>query len=236
MYHSEIVIKNKDVNRFRRLRTSALFEFLQEASIAHTEQLGYPRQKTLDRGLLWVICQQELQIRRMPEYDETIEICSWPGEMNHVFFPRYYRVETKAGEVLAEGSAMWLLMDQVSRKMIFPSQWNILIPGENTGRETPLPKRVLKQDTVKSEEFTVPFSYCDLNGHMNNIHYFDLAEDRLKGVQEGRLYQMIRIEYANEIRYGQTVTLNLYEDENGGYLCGDAEKNCFRLLVEYKER
>ena len=55
IYQTSCRLKNKDVNIYRKLRTSTLFEMLQEISIAHTEQLGAGREKTLDQGFLWVI-------------------------------------------------------------------------------------------------------------------------------------------------------------------------------------
>ena len=88
MYHQELLLRSKDVDLHRRLRTSRLFELLQEASIAHTEQLGMGRDKTLDKGLLWIVGLQRAEIRRMPEYDEQILLKSWPGETMHLFFPR----------------------------------------------------------------------------------------------------------------------------------------------------
>ena len=40
VYREEFLLRSKDVDMFRRLRTSELFRLLQEASIRHTEQLG----------------------------------------------------------------------------------------------------------------------------------------------------------------------------------------------------
>ena len=74
VYSTSLRLRNKDVNLHRRLRTSTLFELLQEASIKHTEDLGMGRDKTLDKGLLWVVTLQRAEITRMPEYDETITV------------------------------------------------------------------------------------------------------------------------------------------------------------------
>ena len=40
------------VTPFQYLRPSSLLRYLQELSIEHTEELGMPRQYTLDKGLL----------------------------------------------------------------------------------------------------------------------------------------------------------------------------------------
>ena len=64
LYERELRLRSKDVDMHRRLRTSVLFELLQEAAIAHTEALGMGREKTLDRGLLWIVTMQSAEIRR----------------------------------------------------------------------------------------------------------------------------------------------------------------------------
>ena len=40
---------------------------------------------------------------------------------------------------LLEGSALWALMDERSRRIVFPEEHGIRIRGERTGQEPPLP-------------------------------------------------------------------------------------------------
>ena len=62
IYRRELLLRSKDVDLYRRLRLSRMFELFQEASIRHTEQLGMGREKTLDRGILWVLLMQSAEI------------------------------------------------------------------------------------------------------------------------------------------------------------------------------
>ena len=121
-YERQFLLRSKDVDMYRRLRLSRLFELLQEAAITHTEELGMGREKTLDKGLLWVVTMQQAEILRMPEYDETITLRSWPGETMHVFFPRYYQLRDGAGHPLVKANALWMLVDEKARRMIFPDR------------------------------------------------------------------------------------------------------------------
>ena len=43
VYEKPYRLKSSDVNRFQRLRTSVMMRWLQEAAIAHTEELGMGR-------------------------------------------------------------------------------------------------------------------------------------------------------------------------------------------------
>ena len=233
VYETRLTLKSRDVDPYQNIRLSKLAELLQEASIAHTEELGFDRTKTLDKGLLWIIIQQRLQIRRLPRYDETVVVKSWPGEMMHVLFPRYYQVETEAGEVLVRSSALWMLISSETRGMIFPEQWGVIIGGVTTGEEIPLPETVQPLECHSSATLNVGFSLCDLNGHMNNTRYFDLAADRIPDFAAGKMPKEIGVQYTSEARLGTVIRIGTARTENGWAVTGDGEKNIFRMKIVF---
>lgn len=233
VYSKEYKVLSSDVDLYRRARLSRLFTWLQEASIAHTEALGAGRDKTLDRGLLWIIAQQEAKITRLPAYDELVRVSSWPGKTMHVFFPRYYRVTDADGNVLLQSAALWALMDEKSRKTVFPEQWGVSVPASVSGDGAPLPRSPRTEETDRALPFTVPFSYVDLNGHMNNTRYFDLADDLLPEALRVRTPRNVAVEYGGEARLGETVTLRCAQSETHFYLSGETEKRLFRLKYQY---
>lgn len=233
VYSTQLRLRNKDVELNRRLRTSTLFELMQEASIRHTEELGMGREKTLDRGLLWMVTLQRAEITRMPEYDEYITLESWPGDTMHLLFPRYYRVLDEKGETLVAASALWALVDQDTRRMIFPDKYGVVIAGEKTGNEIALPSPPLRAKEGQVSAFTVPYSYVDLNGHMNNTRYFDLAEDRIPAAAEGRSLRSIAVEYTNEARLGDELRVMVERQDKVYRVSGDTEKKIFRMEFVY---
>ena len=233
VYSIQLRLRNKDVELHRRLRTSVLFELMQEASIRHTEELGMGREMTLDRGLLWMVTLQRAEITRMPEYDELITLESWPGDTMHLLFPRYYRVLDEKGNTLVSASALWALVDQETRRMVFPDRYGILIKGEKTGDEIALPSPPLRAKEGAVSAFTVPYSYVDLNGHMNNTRYFDLAEDRIPAAAEGHPLRSIAVEYANEAKLGDELSVMVEQQDNMYRISGDAEKKVFRMEFVY---
>ena len=162
VYEKGYRLLSSDVDAGQRLRLSRLFTFLQEASIAHTTELGMGREKTLDRGLLWIVTLQQVQVARLPVYDEDVKLLSWPGETMHLYFPRYYRMEDRAGRTLLTGSALWALMDRESRKMVFPEDHGVRIHGETGEKPLPLPAAPKPAKDGEKEAFTVPYSYVDI--------------------------------------------------------------------------
>ena len=233
-YETTLLLGSEHVDMHRTLRVSTLFTLLQTASIRHTEALGMGREKTLDRGLLWVVARQNVEIERMPVYDERVTLRSWPGRTMRLLFPRYYEILSEGGETLLRGSAVWSLMDIATRTAVFPDEYGVEIDGEETGQELPYLKKLSPLPVKDSFQFTVPYSYVDLNGHMNNTRYFDLAEDALPAAREGRLLRAVQTEYAAEARLGEVLRVEWGEESGRYYLCGQTERNCFRMSLQYE--
>jgi Acyl-ACP thioesterase len=234
VYTSQMRLRNRHVNLYRRMRTSTLFELLQEVSICHTEELGMGREMTLDRGLLWVLTLQRAEIIRMPEYGELVTMETWPGNTMHLLFPRYCRLLGENGELLASSSALWALMDSETRRMVFPDRYGVKIDGVVTGKEIALPSPPRRAAGEHVSRFTVPFSYVDLNGHMNNTRYYDLAEDLLPVEAVGRSLREISVEYANEAKLGDELAVMIEADGGTYYVSGETDRKIFRMLMRYE--
>ncbi len=233
-YKLDYRILSSDTDLHRRLRLSRLFTLLQEAAIAHTEALGFPREKTLDRGWLWVVLLQQLKLRRLPVYDERVLLESVPGESVHGLYPRYYRLSAADGSELLTAASVWALINGETRTMASPAETGVVIPGMEADWETCFPRM---PKTAVSEQpilWTVPYSVTDINGHMNNARYLDLAEDCMPPeLRDGRLREL-RAEYAAEVRLGQTMELRMERREKLCLFSGFTDRRIFRLSFEYE--
>ena len=235
VYQKTFRILSSDVDLSRTLRLSTLFTLVQEAAIAHTIELGVPRQKTLDKGLLWVVTQYRAHINQLPAYDEEVRLLSWPGRTMHIFFPRYFRLEDREGGLLAEISSLWSLIEASSRQVVFPEEYGISIEETVTGQESPLPGRVRREDTDREQLFTVPYSFVDLNGHMNNARYFDLADDLMPPELRGRTPADLTVEYSGEARLGDALTLRCNAGDHSFFISGEKDKPVFRIRYGFPE-
>lgn len=234
IYQKQFQVLSSEVDMHRRMRLSALFTHLQESAIAHTQALGAGREKTLDRGLLWIVTQQTVAVNRLPAYDETLLLESWPGKTMHLYFPRYWRILDDRGGCLIEASSLWALMDQNSRHLAFPEEYDIAIEDMSGERPSALPKRIKAQPAPALQEFTVPYSYVDLNGHMNNTRYFDLAADHLPPDLSMNRIREIRAEYTGEAALRETMTLHALSGADSWYFSGEADgRTVFRILLSF---
>lgn len=211
-----LLTEDCDVNK--NLRLSRLLQFLQEISIADTERLGYPRQKTLDKGLLWVVGKQHLEIHRLPVYGEKIELRTYPGAKTPFLFPRHYAVYDGEGKVLIKASAVWTLISERTRSMVNPSQHGIVIEGENHGGEVPFQFPMKSFPLMGRAILKASWRDCDLNGHMNNTSYVDEMQDWIPlEYLKSHVPTVLDIAYKKEIPLGEEVEVE-YGNEKGVYV------------------
>ena len=242
VYERRLRVRSEDTNCYRRMRTASLFRLFEEASIAHTEALDMGRDKTLDRGLLWVILRQSVEIREMPAYDDEILVRSWPGEQMNFLFPRFYEV-VRGGEVIVTGEALWMLISEETRTAVIPEQYGIRIPGVRQMPELLLAGAVRKPAgaaEVLQEDMQARFSLVDINGHINNVRYFDLAEDMMTAEETARVPHRITCEYPKEIRLGTAFTVRK-DAQPGEVLYFEGQNRAdsavmIRLLLAYEAK
>ena len=217
-YEKRIRIRSEQVDMTRKLRISELFRIMEEASIAHTEALGCTKDKTLDRGLLWVIARQSAEIEELPAYDDEIVIRSWQGNMFQMFFPRIYEI-FKGDRCIIRGYAFWALIDEETRETIMPEDYGISIPSRPGSEDFYLQAVVIPKDSEPSfsTETVIRFSQVDINGHMNNTRYFDVIDDVIwekyppEDPGDAAAPRSILANYVNELRIGENFVLNVYE-------------------------
>lgn len=227
-------VKSTDVTIMRTMRLSTLLKLSQEATVKHTTLLGMGREFTLDKGLLWVITQQELKINRLPAYDEKITIKTRPGRQLHLFFPRYTEFISN-GLVLVEVKTLWILIDEKTRKAVFPDRYNIHIEGESAPGDFPLPRiKSPSGDPEIQNDSKALYSECDINGHINNSRYFDICDDLMKKEDHENFSHdfRLRAEYSEEILIDNDYRSELFRSNDGSILFQGISdgKNMFRIL------
>ena len=233
IYSLRYAIRSRDVNMFQHMRPSQLFELLQEAATDHSELLGAGVDVIRRQNLMWVLARQNVEIVRMPRYGEKITVETWPGKTVHSLYPRYYRLLDNQGEAIVSSSSIWMLADMGERALVSSSQSGIDFSFEKRGFEIPLPSPPRSFFTDQSVSFTVPFSYVDMNGHMNNTRYFDLADNLSPAALAGRDPVRILVEYSSELRLGCCYELLFGRVDERFFLKTGGDKPLFRIVMDY---
>ena len=275
IFRRELRVSGDAVNMGLELRSSEMFFLFQEAAGDHANRLGVGQPFLMERGYTWVVALMNVDIQRLPKYDDTIAIETWPGPFRRILCPRWYQIrilpkteeERKKhpeGEVVVRASSVWSILDVEKRVAVNPvaeglvadpSAWILpegeAGPDERATMAMDRPRALRTGNTANRSDFTVPFSYVDMNGHMNNTRYLDLAEDLLfaKGLKQDGVsmhvptLQRIETEYRAELLGGETIPVLWGEeprkeaaDKTGRafYFQGGDANPAFRLRLTYR--
>lgn len=196
------------VDRYGRLKPSAILLFAQEVAGMHCTELAVDSDTLEKQRLFWAVSRHRVQITRLPRIGETIHVETWPMPTTRVAYPRSMVAYDENGNECFRSVSLWVLMDLDTRNMILPGKSGIIVSGTVRGGELALPGSLIPKSLGSVRPRTVSFTDLDRNGHMNNTRYLDWIDDLLPSAFHlGHDLKEMTVCYLSEAREGQTLDL-----------------------------
>lgn len=209
IYQQTFHINDAQVDRFGRLRPSALLWMAQEVAGDHVALLSMDYDSLWRKGLFWAVTRHRVQITRLPHLGEEIRVETWPMPTTRVAYPRSLVAYDREGNELFRSISIWVLMDRNTRNMILPGRSGISVPGTLRGLELATPAGLVPREMADSRDRTVCFTDLDRNGHMNNTRCMDWIADLLPSpFHQEHPVKEFTVCYLSEAREGETLTLH----------------------------
>jgi medium-chain acyl-[acyl-carrier-protein] hydrolase len=171
-------INSYHVDFQQKLKSSALMQFFQEAASNHAQHLTAGYNQLQLRGLFWALSRIKVEIERMPNWGESIEIETWPCGFEGLFFRRDFIIWGIDGEVLAKGVSGYLLVNTETLRPQRLASLGIVLP-DNTGKYAldHFPDRISGQTGDAIFRKKILYNEIDMNRHVNNTRYLDWVMD-----------------------------------------------------------
>ena len=201
-------VDSHDVDFNSVCKASAIVRFMQEAAGAHLALRGTSNAKLRESGRAFLLSRFSAGFYHAVHPYERLEVQTWACESRGYSFNRCYRV-LRDGQVVAEASSVWALVDIKTRKPIRTSDFEVdLLPEDMLALDLP-PRITCPKDMCLRGEHIVSYADLDENNHMNNTRYSDMLCDTID-MQGKRIYRL-SINFMNEARYHDA--LNIYAVE-----------------------
>ena len=210
LFKKKYHVEYGDADYFRKLKLSNLFNYLQEISSLHSENMGMGIKTLAERyNIAWVLVRMRVDIIKCPAWNEDIIIETWPIEPKKLEFERDYIVRDMNGNELARAVSSWVVMDRDKRELC---KTDVIKTEEQLyfikDRAIDCKLGKLKQfgNSQYSYEKRIGYSDIDINGHVNNSKYIDFIMDCFS-VEEHAKYILnsIQISYIKEALPGDTI-------------------------------
>lgn len=224
-YRKEFQIRPTEVDRYGRLKPSALLLFIQQTAGEHSDSFSLTYEALAERGIFWAVIRHKIEINRLPRENENITLETWPMPTTRVAYPRSTVAYDEQGNVLFRSICLWILMDLNNRSMLVPKNSGVIVEGFLRGDELPTPKSLLPMDLQQHTPRKVVFADLDRNGHMNNARYLDWVQDLLPSDHHrDHPIKELTLCYINEALETQELDLN-WEHHEDGTLHVDIHRN-----------
>lgn len=207
----EFEITFRDVGKSNKITNSALLNILENIAGMHSNQVGYGLNNIAQTGITWVLLNWKLRVFSRPIYGEKLDVETWARKAVKFYTYRDFKVYDKSHNLVAIATSKWALLDATSMSIarITPELLKLYTP-ENFAvfedEQEPNKLIVSEENITKEFHYTVSRRDIDINNHMHNLYYLDLAYETLPDeiYSNGNLNQ-VEIMYKKEIKLGDTV-------------------------------
>lgn len=232
MYEVSVRVRFSDIGSNNKLRLYELPKYFQDSSIEHSESLGVGMPYLVPRNLAWLLTSWQIEIQRLPGYDERLLIRTWPFDFKGAFGYRNYDMRTEDGEVLVKAYAIWLHTDIKEMRPATTEEEEVSKYGVEPKLEMEyLPRKIqLPLEMESIDRIPVYSHYADMYQHMNNAMYVDLASDYIPASREVR---RIRVDYRKQMKVGETMVVKRAWEENRCYVAFYDETDDMHVSTEF---
>lgn len=198
----------RDINSKKKLSDEGILGILEDIGSIHGNTVGYGIADMERTRLSWVVLHWKVDIVNRPVYAQTIKVKTWLRKIDKVYFYRDYQIEDLEGNTLIRAASQWALISIDNGRIFRPTPDIIeLFKVENMNVFANDPEMDKLHESEKYDDvkdFIVPREYIDVNKHMNNIYYIDVAYEVLpEDVYFNREFKYFEISYRKQITLGE---------------------------------
>lgn len=208
-FKEQFKMQLKDIGKDNFIKNRSILEIFENIATHHSDLAGYGPNDILRTGVTWVLLDWKVEVIKRPKYGDKLDVETWGRTMKKVYTYRDFKMKDETGKVCVIGTSKWVLIDINTGKItkITDEVEEKYEPEEdNVFNIEELDKLSMPEEYSKELEYTVARRDIDLNGHMHNLYYLDLAYEVLpEEVYEQRPFDNFRIQYKREVKYGDNV-------------------------------
>lgn len=237
IFNEKFKIQSKDIGKGNCIKNRGILEIFENIATHHSDLAGYGPNDIEKTQMSWVLLDWKVKVLKRPQYGQILNVNTWGRTMKKVYTYRDFEMYDEENELCVIGTSKWTLV-------------NI-----NTGRIEKLTDEIYEKyqleekdvfnigelDKIKiPEEYSNEIIYkvsrrdIDLNGHMHNLYYLDLAYEVLPDdVYEKRPFNDFRVQYKKEIKFGDIIKCR-YTQNEGKYIvtiCNEEDSKVYAIVV-----
>ena len=221
IYTEKFKIPLKDIGKDNKIKNRAVLEILENIACYHSDLVGYGVNNIKETKVTWILLDWKLKVINRPTYGQVLTVNTWGKGMNKFFTYRDYEIYDNNNNLCAIATSKWALIDTEKGKMsrLTENIINAYKPEKKTVfEEKSLDKVKIPEEFSNTIKYEVIRKDIDINNHMHNLYYLDLAYEALPDeIYNKKPFDYVRITYKKEIKLGEKVNCK-YVEQDGKYV------------------
>jgi len=219
-----------------KIKNSALLSMFEDLAGMHGTIAGEDI-RTADT--VWILTAYKVDIRRRPEYGEYITVYTWSRNIRGLLAFREFEVRGSDDELLVSALSEWAHIFKADARPARVTPELEAAYGsepERTNFAGVRLRSIREPESYSSTgEWVIGRNWIDVNRHMNNVHYVELAEMAMPdGAADTLSDYGFEIYYRKQIKYGERVVCHFGETENGyAVAVKDQSGETLHALIKY---
>lgn len=219
-FEHDFEIGLKDVEKYNKLSNKAILSFFEDAGAYHSDSINFGLNDIVNTHLSWVLLGWKVKVLKRPVYGDKLHIKTWAKNPEKFSTYRNFEVYNQNNELVIIATSKWVLVNtETGRISAIPEDviHNYKPDTKSVFSDSEAEIKKLSDSKKYSQEinYTVTRSQIDVNKHLHNLYYLDIAYEALpENVYENNLFDNFEIMYKKQIRLHDTVKACYSFDEN----------------------
>lgn len=198
----------RDMNYSKELTNTALLSYLEDVACMHSEIAGYGINDMPKTQRTWVLLSWKIEVKKRPKFNDTLNVKTWSRKIDKFYAFRDFEIFNQNNESIAIATSKWVFIDIEKGKLIkVDDEVASKYQTENISVfEEELSKFKEPDEYTNKIEYKITKNMIDINNHLNNIYYIDIAKEcipeKAENFKEPNKFEVI---YKKEVKLGETV-------------------------------
>lgn len=229
-----------DINTEKELTNTCLLKYLEDVAGLHSEIAGYGVTDMNTTRKSWILLSWKVKILDRPLVNDTLKIKTWSRYIDRFYAFRDFEVRNQYDEIICIATSKWVFIDIDKGKLIKVSNEisEKYKPEENCKvfEEHDLEKLQEPNSYSNKVEFKITRNLIDINKHLHNIYYLDIAKEALpEEVGLSNELNSFEVMYKKEIKLGEKVKACYSKEEGYHYVAIKSEdENILHAIIRLK--
>ena len=219
-YEKQYTIGAREIGRNNQITNYGILALLEDVAGMHSNSVGYGVKDIETKQRAWILMDWKVKILKRSKYGNIIKLKTWARTIDKPRFFTYrdFEIYDESDKLVAIATSKWVFLDLEKNKIskidfdlinLYNPESTHVFKNEDIEKIKPI------NEYSKITEYKVRRFDIDVNNHMHNLNYLNLAYEALPD----DIYSLpeldnVRITYKHQIKYGDNV--NCYYAYNEG--------------------